>query len=204
MRIFIKNILIFLFFLAVIGNIQAGNYRTPAFYKYNPIFEHIVQISPRISDKKAFEISNIIAKYTKKYHIEAELFTAILRQESNFRLESKGCRYGLDENYNETKVCADFGISQVYYKTARRYKFDIERLTKDLDYSIKCGIIILRDIQKRYGHEKDWWTRYNCGTRGTTKRDTCQIYKSLVSRYFRKDEVKLEIDKLTIKLEKME
>ena len=38
-------------------------------------------------------------------------------------------------------------------------------------------------MKKYEARDNNWYLRYNCGTRGTTKRDTCQIYKTLVERY---------------------
>lgn len=86
--------------------------------------------------------------------------------------------------YKERVVCSDFGISQIYYKTANRFKFNIYKLNNDLNYSVESGAIVLNDFMKKYKNkEKDWWVRYNCGVRGSTKRDTCVIYKQLVERY---------------------
>ncbi len=84
----------------------------------------------------------------------------------------------------EVEVCSDFGISQIYYKTAQRFKIDITRLTTDLEYSVEAGARVLHDFMERHeAKDNDWWVRYNCGSKGTTKRDTCQIYKKLVERY---------------------
>ena len=84
----------------------------------------------------------------------------------------------------ETKICTDFGIAQLYYRTAKRYQLDIDLLTSDLEYSIEAGAIVLSGFMKKYeARENDWWVRYNCGNSGSVKRDTCQIYKKLVERY---------------------
>ena len=70
-------------------------------------------------------------------------------------------------------------MSQIYYKTARALKFDIDKLTTDLEYSVDAGAIVLADFRKRYSHkEVDWWTRYNASS--TSKR---AVYKGLVERY---------------------
>ena len=79
----------------------------------------------------------------------------------------------------ESKICADFGMSQIYYKTANSFGFNINKLTTDLEYSVEAGAIVLADFRKRYANrELDWWTRYNASSR--TKRN---IYKQLVERY---------------------
>ena len=76
-------------------------------------------------------------------------------------------------------VCTDFGISQIYYKTARSFDFDLELLTTDLTYSIEAGAKVLVDFKKRYGRrELDWWTRFNASS--PIKR---QKYKELVERW---------------------
>jgi len=116
-------------------------------------------------------------------------------QESGYRLSAKGCHKGVLTELNGVKnekdkdtiapiafigtVCSDFGMSQIYYKTARAFKFDINKLTTDLEYSVEAGAIVLADFKKRYKRrETTWWTRYNASSR--TKRN---IYKQLVTRY---------------------
>lgn len=88
------------------------------------------------------------------------------------------------KKFKETIVITDFGISQIWYKTAKAFDFDVKLLITDLKYSVKAGAIVLADFKKRYeSRENDWWTRYNCGNKGNTTRDTCQFYKKLVERY---------------------
>lgn len=101
-------------------------------------------------------------------------------QESGYRLAAKGCHEGRNvADFTYAKVCSDFGMSQIYFKTAQGFGFDIDRLLTDLDYSVEAGAIVLADFQKRYSHkELDWWTRYNASSRA--KRN---IYKTLVERY---------------------
>lgn len=108
-------------------------------------------------------------------------------QESGYKVSAKGCYTGIPHDIaksHEVTVCRDFGISQIYYKTAESYNFDIDRLTSDLEYSVNAGAIVLSWFYKTYSRKDiNWWTRYNCGTASTTKRTTCQTYKKLVERY---------------------
>ena len=61
-----------------------------------------------------------------------------------------------------------------------RYKFDLAKLTTNLEYSIEAGAIVLKGFMNRYQHKEiDWFTRYNARSR--TKRD---IYMNLIERYF--------------------
>lgn len=170
--------------------------------KKHPIYAQIIQNKPSIDKTYAMKLSNIIYKMHLKYHIPTRVFTAILMQESGYTLSAKGCHSGIIQKDSEicnsdkyvadpimcsepeVRVCTDFGISQIYYKTAKRFGFSLEKLTKDLEYSVESGAKVLTDFMKRYeAKDIDWWTRYNCGTKGSTKRDTCQIYKRLVKRY---------------------
>ena len=179
--------------------------------KDHPIYCQIIKNKSKINKKYAMRLSNIIYKMHKKYRIPSRIFTAILMQESGYSLEAKSCHSGVVKKMTEeeardachtfdvmafancfrestkmveAKVCTDFGISQIYYKTAKRWKFNIRSLTQNLEYSVEAGAKVLHDIMKRFkDKDKDWFTRYNCGFKGTTRRDTCQIYKKLVERY---------------------
>lgn len=156
----------------------------------HPIYCQIKKNSPKLAKKKAMNLSNAIYKAARKHKIPANIYTAILKQESNYSLGAKGCHKGMLElqaddgiALTEVKICSDFGMSQIYYKTAKRYGFSITSLITDLEYSINAGATVLAGFKKYGKKDKDWWTRYNCGTRSTTKRDTCQIYKKLVERF---------------------
>ena len=137
------------------------------------------------------KVSNAIYRATRKHKVSANLVSAIFMQESSYRINAKGCVTGLvsvsgsyGTKFQETKVCSDFGISMINYKTARKMKIDIRRLTVDLEYAVESGVLVLVAFQKRFGHrEMDWWTRYNCGNKGTTNRTTCITYRKLVERY---------------------
>jgi len=133
----------------------------------------------------------------------------MLRQESNYNLKAKNIQCGLPYKKiaeavfsmrgpipkNQTGrhfaalsakpscIVADAGISQVNYITSRRYEMDYKRIMTDLTYSVNSGALILGDFRKDFGKDPDWWTRYNCGTKRSTKRLTCQTYKKLVGRY---------------------
>lgn len=128
-----------------------------------------------------------IQQPSKKY-METAKKTCLYDDPKQPRKNVMGCmhkNFRLTTFKEEAKICTDFGISQIYYKTAHGWKFEIERLTTDLEYSVEAGAIVLHDIMDRFeAKDVNWWTRYNCGFRGTTKRDTCQIYKKLVERYF--------------------
>lgn len=154
--------------------------------KEHPVFCQIVKNKPKIDKQYAMKLSNLIHKMHLKYKIPSKIFTAILMQESGYSLKAKGKSCGIDKDNKEKCVYSDFGISQIHYKTVDLWDFDLNKLTIDLEYSVEAGAIILADFMKRYkskDNDGEWFTRYNCGERGGTKRDTCQIYKKLVERY---------------------
>lgn len=174
-------LLSFLFSISVFADVDCNKHK---------IYCQIKKNSPKMPYKRAMKLSNIIYKAAKKYKIPANIYTAILKQESNYHLEAKGCHKGImslnaDDGIAmaEVKICSDFGISQIYYKTAIRYGLNISSLVSDLEYSVMAGAKVLAGFKKYSKKDPDWFTRYNCGSRGTTKRDTCQIYKKLISRY---------------------
>lgn len=170
----------------------------------HPIYCQIKKNKPKINKKYAMTLSNIIYKVTHKYNIPPRIFTAILAQESGYSLKAKGCHRGLakqeikvyyTEHYwapyteykkekryemKEIKVCSDFGIGQIYFKTAKSFGFNINKLTTNLEYSVNAAAKVLSGFKKRYERrEVMWWTRYNA--RNKIKR---RIYKELVKRYF--------------------
>lgn len=150
----------------------------------HPIYCQIVKNKPKIDKKYAMRLSNVIYKMHKKYHIPTRIFTAILRQESGYSLEAKGKQCGYTKLGLKECVYTDYGISQIHWKSAELWDFDVVKLTTDLEYSVEAGAKILADVMRRFeAKDNNWYVRYNCGFRGNTKRDTCQIYKKLVERY---------------------
>ena len=149
----------------------------------HPIYEQILRNRPNINKSYAMKLSNIIHSASIKYSIPKNIYTAILMQESRYSLGAirkvKGYYKG-----EIVEVHTDFGISQIYWRNVQKLGLDIDKLTGDLVYSVETGAKILAGFKKRYSkNDKNWWTRYNCGTRGTTKRDTCRRYKKKVERF---------------------
>lgn len=139
-----------------------------------PVYCQINNNKPGIDRTYAIRISSTVRKMEKKYQIPPKVLSAILMQESSYRLQVVG-------NSGRTK---DYGISQINQKTAQRYGFDVTRLMNDLEYSIEAGAIVLHWFMKNFKHkEKDWYARYNCGSGGSVSRDTCQEYKKKVEKY---------------------
>lgn len=152
----------------------------------HPIYAQIIKNKPSINKKYAFELSNVIYKVSKQYRIPKRIFTAILMAESGYILSRTNCRKGLTNNLDNViiEVCTDYGISQIHYESVISYGFDKELLLSDLNYSVEAGAKILSYFHRRFGHESDWWVRYNIGTRNKKKlRRAVNQYKTSVGRY---------------------
>lgn len=109
-----------------------------------------------------------------------KILTAMLMQESSYRISAKGLRCGISITTGEKDcVVVDYGIGQINHKTVKNFKFDLDRLLSDVEYSVEASAIVLADFKRMYGkQEPDYWSRYNSSDRA--KRD---IYHALVARY---------------------
>jgi len=157
----------------------------------HPIYCKIKENNPKLEKSYAMKLSNLIYKAANKYNIDANIYTAILAQESLYNLEAVNCTKGFRDPfpgeatiqvypyYHEGKVCTDFGISQIHFKTIKSYQFDTKKLVSDLEYSVNAGAEVLSDMKRMYqSQETDYWTRYN-----SSKRHKREIYKQLVERF---------------------
>jgi len=157
----------------------------------NPIFCQIVKNKKNVNIEYARLLSNIIYKKSKKYNIDAKLFTAMLYQESKYNIKainSKSVvRYNLNakkqhldclkrniseqfckesiKKYKRIKLINDIGIGQINKVTIKNYNFDPIKILNNLDYSIDCAALVLSDITKIWkGKESHYWTRYNASS----------------------------------------
>lgn len=181
--VIMKFLLIFLLPICLFAKVDCNKHK---------IFCQIKKNKPSINNNYAMKLSNKIYNASLKYKIPANIYTAILMQESTYKLEAKKCQKGIltkegksfYKNTPKAVVCSDFGISQIHYKTVDRYRFDVDKLLTDLEYSVNSGAKVLSWFFKKYAHKDiNWFSRYNCGTKSTTKRKTCVKYKKLVERY---------------------
>lgn len=138
--------------------------------------------------KAAMTLSNQIFKATKKHKVSANIYTAILMQESGYSenavYKKCGITYGALVGFSKRQVCViqDMGIAQINYKTAKAYNFNMLMLF-DQEYAILAGAKVLSDLQKIFKTNPRWWTSYNCGTKKPLTRKTCNDYYRSVSRF---------------------
>lgn len=205
--------------MVVMMTIDANAYENNHNCEKHPIYCQIISNKPTIKRSYAFKLSNVIHKKVKKHKLDSVIFTAILAQESMYKISAKNCTTGIidarsfygkniafgavdkclkvgdigsepfvkcveyEHSYTKASVCTDFGIGQIWYKTADSYEFDVEKLTSDMEYSVEAAAIVLKDFKNRYSHkEQNWWTRYNASSR-----DARNKYKELVEKFINAD-----------------
>lgn len=137
------------------------------------VVDHINSNKPGMNSEYVVKLAKIISSHSDK--VSPFLLSALFMQES-------GYDYTVCRKYK--RKCVDYGIGQIYWRTARSHKMSIPRLTKDLAYSINASVEVLTYFQNRYSRkEKYWWARYNCGTKKSLDRKTCKEYTRKVRRW---------------------
>ena len=97
-------------------------------------------------------IDSVIEKYSKQFNLDKKLVTAIIEVETN-------------GNNNLVSSTNDYGIMQVNINTAKHFKFSIQRMKKDTDYSVYCGTFYLAYLRAKHSKvDKTWWARYHSNT----------------------------------------
>jgi soluble lytic murein transglycosylase-like protein len=160
-----KYLLATLLFIPTV--IKADKVENP--YLYSAVYKQILKVRPGIEPNYALRLAKSIYEVAGAFKIEPKLLTAILAQESMFKVDAINIK------------SHDYGLAQINRKTAKLYKFDLKRLQADPKYAIWAAGVVLNDFHKMYGHkEKDAWTRYN-----SSKPENRQRYKILVARYMK-------------------
>lgn len=183
----------------------------------HPIYCHIVENKPSIDRLYAMELSNYIYAATSKYSVPADIYTAILMQESRYVNSATNCKTGIakipnpeidiqrevcfrkhqtssgrswcvtelyvnlpETVYVEQSVCFDFGLSQINFRTAKAFGFDLPKILTDVEYAVDCGAKVLGDFHDRYVKKEPvvWYSRYNSSTPHHRRR-----YEHLIQKY---------------------
>jgi len=135
------------------------------------VYTLIEKHNPKVQNKKY--LAEVIVKHAKLNNVRPRILTAILMQESGFKVNAV------------SKENKDFGIGQIYHTTLKSYGFNKQKLLTDIDYSVAAAAIVLGDM-KKMKHKvdgDDYFVRYNCGFKRAITDSVCQRYKQLVSRY---------------------
>ena len=139
----------------------------PLLKPHQTVYNHVIKNKPDLDPTYAENLSKAIYRASIKHRLNPLKVSAILRQESGYRLDAIN------------RVTKDFSIGQINYKTIKAFNFDKNRLLIDLDYSVEAAIIVLADFKRMYGkREKNWYSRYNSSNDNKRKE-----YEQLVARY---------------------
>ncbi len=131
------------------------------------VYNQILSNKPDLDKIKAKKIAHHISMVNIRYKIPKKIYTAILMQESRYKLNAVN------------KKSNDYCMAQINARTAKAFNFDKKRLLTDLKYCIEAGAIVLADFQKMYAHkENTWFTRYNSSNPKKRK-----IYFSNISKW---------------------
>lgn len=131
--------------------------------EYAKIYKQILRNKPSIDKKYAIKLSSIVYQ---KCGQDAQLFAAILMQESRYKLDAVN------------KKSKDYGISQVNHRTAKALGLNKARLLTDLEYSVSAGVRVMTQLKTTFGSDPTYWTRYN-----SSKKKYRNIYLTAVSKY---------------------
>lgn len=142
-------------------------YVSEAIPQHGISYGQIKKNNPSLDETYARELSFIVDKLALRYGIKPDRLTAILAQESMYRLNAVN---------HKSK---DYGIAQINHRTIQRFGFDKKLLLTDLEYSVKAGAIVLADFKRMYGkREKKYWSRYNSSDKEKRKE-----YEQLVAKF---------------------
>lgn len=139
---------------------------------HNKVYNHILRNNPNLDPTYIEALSKAVYGYSKKYSLDPIRVSAILRQECNYKLDCVNI------------ASKDYSLGQINIKTIKAFRFNKKRLMRDINYSVEATTIVLADFKRMFGHEKDWYCRYNVGTGNRALiKDKCNTYKRLVARY---------------------
>jgi hypothetical protein len=146
---------------------------------------HIAKNNPKLDKVYINRLAKAIKVSSNRHGIDAKIYSAMLMQESGYRMGVHNCyKIPADSKALKLNHCEDFSISMINRKTIEAYGFNKQRLITSLEYAVDCGAIVLKDLKKRYGHDSDYWVRYNVGTRPKHKIPTIwNDYKVAVLRW---------------------
>lgn len=132
----------------------------------NPVYCQIQKNNPGLDSRYISALSSQINIACKKWQVPCNIYTAILMQESSYRLN--------------VRSGDDYGIAQI---NTIIHDFDKTKLLTDLEYSVNAGAQVLAHFKHRADREPDWWVRYNIGYKPLTK--ARKVYKMKVEEYLK-------------------
>lgn len=129
---------------------------------------YIHRVAPQVRPGRSWALARGIVHAGRHFGINPLLLAAIVRQESNFEPGNRVC-YLVVRHHQSLPTC-DYGVSQVNTVWVDHWHLDAERLVADDGYALWEGARVLAVLQREYGDEPDWFSRYNSSTPGPRQR----------------------------------
>lgn len=125
------------------------------------------RLNPYLDQEYARNVDKAIISQSKAYKVPFNVIFALAKIESNFQVSAIN------------KKSSDYGILQINKFNIKAYKFNKKKLLHDVDYSVKCGIIVFKWFYKKYPLDEAI-ARFHCGTR-----ENCPKWKNTI-KYVKK------------------
>ena len=148
------------------------------------IYCNIIDKNPKISKKRAMQLSNIIYKYSKKYNQNPHISVAVGMQETrlrNIHRKQNVIVFGEDgKSWEVVRGISDVCMFQFHVDTIIAHELDPIKLKDDIEYCIEQHFILMRQKRKICSHlGKDSWTCYH-----SVNKIPREYYKLLVEKHF--------------------
>jgi len=149
----------------------------------HPIYCAIKTLKPDIELIFGMQISNIIAKQSRKYGLDAYRIVAIIFQESGFRQINRTVVGALhtEVGLERVEIITDFSLFQIHVDTATVYNCNWVQLDSDLDYAASCFFKIYLDKINKCKDLQEPWGCYHSRTDRYFKK-----YVQLVNKWYNK------------------
>lgn len=179
-----KTVSILLLFIIISLDLKAQNVEYSL--EANPIYHSIITLHRNIDRNKAYEYSNIIARYSRAYKIDPFLVVSIARQESFLTLDSvrkegpsKIIFNEEERKFYKVREATDFCMMQINKFNVINRGLDLDKLLNDPEYCIRQGFEILADFRHLESSDRYWWTRYNASNPVAR-----EIYRNYVTSHY--------------------
>jgi len=134
--------------------------------RYDLLVKQIKKNNKDLDIKYAKRIARVVFIECRKANIDPRIVIAILKQESNYKLNAVN------------KRSADYGIAQINRNTIKSMRLNKTKLLTDLEYSVHAAVEVLSLVKRYSNGDSKWWARYN--SRHLNKKNK---YYVAVSRY---------------------
>lgn len=158
-----------------------------------PVYCDILKLKPSVDKQFARTLSDSIARYSRRFHIDPRISVAIAMQESSFQNVN---RLGtvLTKRNHVVHGVTDIGVFQIHIETISNLNYqgrtiDMERLKTDVDYQafwhakiLKSKINVCRAQREKLDVEEGAeWSCYHSFTK-----EQRQVYVDFVEPYLTK------------------